>query len=98
MDIEKILAQTSPERLKLVAILHVNYFQDLLRGDDRNISTVECGYYLGLWRMALQQLTSGAQWQDLPEHIRDEYVDALCSGDYDKEFGGFCNLVDTSRI
>jgi hypothetical protein len=93
MDIEKVLAEVSPERLKLVAELHVRHFENLLQIGGRNVNVTECLYYKGLWTTAVQQLSAGVMWQDLPEYVRDEYLDAAYCGEYDKELG-----IDTSGI
>ncbi len=87
-DLETQLAQVPPANLAHVAEMHVRHFDALLRCDRRSgINPSECRFYAGLWREALRHLMAGVTWKGLPTLIRQEYLDAACSGEYDKELG-----------
>lgn len=87
-DLETQLAQVPPANLAHVAEMHVRHFDALLHCDRRSdVNAVECAFYAGLWRDALRHLAAGVTWKGLPTLIRQEYLDAAYSGEFDKELG-----------
>lgn len=87
VDMETRLAQVPPANLQHVAEMHVRHFDVLIQRGGSDVNVAECRFYAQLWRDALRHLAAGVTWKGLPALIRQEYLDAAYSGEYDKELG-----------
>ena len=78
---KRITDDISKDTIATIAESHKRRFENLLMHSGRNVRRGECEHYLTVWSLVAAHNRDGVPLED---EGRNELVEALCCGDYDK--------------